>query len=128
MGRFFYIDATLEHSFDECIYPVYAKGVDESTHLIYNIDAGPGLGLDSDHPFQDNFTTYYTELITGIDKNESNASNIEVTQNYPNPATSISYVEVKLNESTNLRLELTNMIGQLVYTINKGKVNAGIRF
>jgi hypothetical protein len=124
-GPFVDLNTELIQSFDECIYPVYAKGVNESTHLIYNIDATPGLGLDADHPFQENRTTYYTDFVTSIKENDKNSSNIEVRQNFPNPATSISFVEVKLTESANLRLEVTNMIGQEVYQLNKGKVNAG---
>ncbi len=124
-GDFMDLNTDLAQAFDECIYPVYAKGTNASRHMIYNIDFTPGLGLDSDHPFQENKTQYWTDFLTSVNKNESNTSGVEVSQNYPNPATGLSYVEVKLKEATTLRLEVTNMIGQVVYEINKGKVNSG---
>jgi hypothetical protein len=123
------LNTDLIQSFDECIYPVLAKNVDDNIHMFYNVDATPGLALDSDHPYQENRWLYFTEnintLYTGIKNNESNPSVVEVKQNFPNPANSTTFFEVKLIENADLSLEVTNMLGQVVYQINKGIVNAG---
>ncbi len=123
------LNTELIQSFDECIYPVLADNVNESIHLTYNIDANPGLALDTDHPYQENRYNYFTEnievLYTGIKNNKSVPSIVEVRQNFPNPATDITFFEIKLIENAELSLEVTNMLGQVVYQLNKGKVNAG---
>jgi hypothetical protein len=124
-GPFVDLNTDLIQIFDECIYPVLSKNIDDKVHLIYNVDETPGLGLDDDHPFQENRMLYYTEFLTGIENNESNSSGLEVKQNFPNPASSISYISVNTNESTNLNLKITTITGQVVYEINKGKVNEG---
>ena len=50
---------------------------------------------------------------------------ITVSQNYPNPFSKTSFVNVELNESANLSLEVFNLMGQKVYEINAGHVYAG---
>ena len=41
-------------SFDECIYPVLASGIDGSVNLIYQADYDVGTAVDGDHDFVEN--------------------------------------------------------------------------
>jgi hypothetical protein len=122
----FDITADLVHLFDECIYPVLGSTVDEKVHVLFQIDGEIGLALDSDHAYHQNIMTYYYDFYTKIDELKANASNMEVTQNYPNPFNGTSEVSVMLKQGSNLSLEVTNMVGQVVYTIDKGYANAGL--
>jgi len=64
--------------------------------------------------------------ITGIgDLPVVSNDNLKVSQNYPNPFSKTSVVNVELNESANLSLEVYNLMGQKVYEINSGHVFAG---
>ena len=48
-----------------------------------------------------------------------------VSQNWPNPSTGTTYIEVNTTSATDLRVQITNLAGQNVMELNKGKVNAG---
>jgi hypothetical protein len=58
---------------------------------------------------------------TGIDNmNDKNPLNI-----YPNPAIGSTNIYFNLNNSTNVKLEVSNMLGQIVDKKDLGKLNAG---
>ena len=50
---------------------------------------------------------------------------MSVSQNYPNPFSRTSIVEVELSEDAHLSLEVFNLMGQKVYEVNAGQVYAG---
>ncbi|MBI5541198.1 MAG: T9SS type A sorting domain-containing protein [Bacteroidia bacterium] len=60
---------------------------------------------------------------TGINNNESNK--FSVSQNYPNPANGATSIKVTLTETSNVTVEITNLVGQLVSKIDKGILAAG---
>jgi hypothetical protein len=120
-NNFLDLDSDLSHSFDECIYPNFAANTsDDKVFLFYQADPTPGLALDDDHPYQTNSNFFVevnkSELIpVGIINNNSN--NFNVSQNYPNPFNGSSNVYVMLDKPASLSLEVTNLIGQVVYSI-----------
>ncbi|MBI9034811.1 MAG: T9SS type A sorting domain-containing protein [Bacteroidales bacterium] len=59
----------------------------------------------------------------GIEGNESLISNVK--QNFPNPSLGNTTVEVELTKAANLSIEVTNLVGQVVYAESKGNVTAG---
>ena len=62
---------------------------------------------------------------TGVD--EININSITtVSQNYPNPFSQTTTVEVNLAEKASLSLKVTNILGQEVMTIEKGLVSNGV--
>jgi|AntRauTorckE6833_2_1112554.scaffolds.fasta_scaffold01662_2 hypothetical protein len=120
------------HSFDECILPQAANILpgDESVYMMYNKDNTVGLALDEDHDYVSN-----GQIMVEISKSEllpvSNDNGIEVadkhnvSQNYPNPVTEIATIDVELNAKANVSFNIVNMVGQTVYTEDRGAVNAG---
>lgn len=60
----------------------------------------------------------------GVEDLETNAIT-SVDQNYPNPFSNNTTINVNLSEQADLSLEVTNLVGQKVFEINKGVVNAG---
>lgn len=116
----------LPHIIHECLYPQLASGVDEKVHLMIQIDGDIGLAVDEDHLFHENSMTYFTELYTKIDEINSKKSTMEVSQNYPNPFTKTSEVDVILDKASNLYLEVINMVGQVVYKVDAGYATKGL--
>ena len=57
----------------------------------------------------------------GIQKNDELAS---VTV-YPNPVKDIAKVSLNLKQNANVTVEVTNLVGQQVMSLNKGSMNAG---
>jgi hypothetical protein len=58
----------------------------------------------------------------GID-NPGQAVNFEVSQNQPNPFTGTTTIEVKTQKASKLMVEVSNLIGQTVYTLDAGTIN-----
>ncbi|MCD4790402.1 MAG: T9SS type A sorting domain-containing protein [Bacteroidales bacterium] len=126
-GEFHDLNSGIIHIYDECILPLLTANSDDYIYLMYNLDADPGLALDDDHAYQQNreyFSTILKTDIVGVnDPVEFTPDN--VSQNYPNPFNSTSMVMVELNRSTDLRMEVFNLMGQKVFETTAGKVNAG---
>jgi hypothetical protein len=57
----------------------------------------------------------------GVNEKKENVS----VQVYPNPVRDMATLSVNLKQAGNLTLELTNMLGQTVVSVNKGNVSAG---
>ena len=129
--KFLDVNTDLIHIFDECIYPVLAGKTENSSnhislHLIYNADSEPGTALDEDHPYGEN-SIYHAKILydiyTSIDEYTSSIAN--VTQNYPNPFSDVTYIKVQTAKKTELKLEVCKLEGREVVKINKGKVGIG---
>ncbi len=69
-------------------------------------------------------TTGNAPIYTGINEHHISAIT-NVSQNYPNPFNKTSNVVVTLKTNSTLSLIVTNMIGQKVMQMDKGRVNAG---
>jgi hypothetical protein len=64
-------------------------------------------------------------IFTSVDEQEVK-SITSVSQNYPNPFSKTSTVRVNLEEKANLKLVVTNIMGQQVMQIERGNVPAGM--
>jgi len=126
-GDFFDMDDGLIHIFDECIYPVMAPDTDGDIYMMYNIDATPGLALDDDHEAIQNVQLFLNinkdEILSTPDPVQFDANH--VSQNSPNPFNKTTVVLVDLNTSTEISLEVFNLMGQMVYQIPARKANTG---
>jgi len=67
----------------------------------------------------------WDDCYVGVIENE-NRNITSVSQNYPNPFNQTSTVQVNLVGKANLRLLVTNLLGQQVLEIDRGDVNAGL--
>ncbi len=66
----------------------------------------------------------YTFEYIGVNNNVEAIANVK--QNYPNPVSGSTTIEVDLLKSANLSVEVTNLIGQTVYQENRGNVSQGM--
>ena len=69
-------------------------------------------------------STITGSCITKANINKYNTS-LKVDQNNPNPAKNNTQIAVTLPESSNVTITVTNLMGQKVMEVNKGKLNAG---
>jgi len=126
-GSMIDVDTDISHWLDECIYPVMAGRFDavDNAVFMYQSDATPGTALDGNHDYQDNIMYVPRYIPVGVAENEP-ISDANVSQNYPNPFSGTSVVNITLQGRANLSLEVTNLMGQVVYKSDKGMVNAGM--
>ncbi len=126
---FYDINTNIVNWLDECIYPVMAGNTGDELYIMYQADNFPGTAVDGDHDWTDNNIYFWhgntDEIFTGTAQNTS-IPNITVSQNYPNPFSKTSDVVVNLKEKAGLSISITDITGQVVKTIDKGEVNAGI--
>jgi len=130
-GDFLDLTGDLIHIFDECVFPSVAAYTDDNFHLLYQLDVEPGLNIRGDEdPVTDNTITYMkvfrNELIPlDVEEAQEPVLSEDVSQNMPNPFTGKSYVNINLRQATSLSLEVTNMLGQIVYTVPERDFNSG---
>ncbi len=128
-GPFNDMNGDLLYIFDECVFPSISPTSDENIYFEYQADTEPGLAVRGDlDPYGDNFIRVMKVLkadIVGI--NEENAiRSYDVSQNMPNPFSGSSLVKVNLKQAANLSIEVTNTMGQVVYTKDAGYASAGM--
>lgn len=106
------------HVFSECVYPCAApKAVNGKYHVIYQTDNMPGTSTQPDPPVHDpilNNIVYLAISPLPVNVEETVAQSLEISQNFPNPFNGKTYVEVTLNESSNISLEVYTLTGQKV--------------
>jgi len=62
----------------------------------------------------------------GIEEPEANAS-ISVSQNYPNPFSGTTVIDIYVPQASEVSVEVTNLIGQTIYQNNMGTVSGNAR-
>ncbi|RLD49532.1 MAG: hypothetical protein DRI97_18035, partial [Bacteroidetes bacterium] len=63
----------------------------------------------------------------GIDDNAAaNTADITVGQNIPNPATGNTTIQISSNTVAPVRVDVSNMIGQTVISVNPGVINGSM--
>ena len=129
-GGFHDLTGGLIHIFDECIYPQFTPVTDDNLYLMYNVDATPGNAVDGDHGYQQNkqvVSTIGKDEILAIGESALFDADI-VSQNFPNPFTITSIVEVDLKTTSTVYLEVYNLMGQMVFSTPAQKANPGTHF
>jgi len=128
------IDQTPDLLNQEDVFACVAKNVDANCiHVIYQRDAAPGHSLSA-NATEAGWNSAPSEIvyacvdptIIGIKKVKEFKSSHFISQNTPNPAegkTTINYT-IAANASV-VSFTVTDVLGNVVYTENKGTVNAG---
>jgi hypothetical protein len=129
-GKFTDITSNFIHTFEECVFPTVADYSDDNIYLTYQRDEEPGLHIrgDEDDPTLNTITYMVVdkdEVWTSVEENNAPIRDYDVSQNYPNPFTGMSTVEVNVRYSAPMSLEVVNMMGQRVYTVDAGVVQPG---
>ena len=127
------IDLTsdVSHFFSECVFPSASPTSNDALHMIYQMDTEPGIAVSGDEdPYGDNFIPYIhilkSELGVGIRENNEKKYVSQTSSIYPNPAKDISYIDIHVLNSAYVSMDVYNMLGQNVKSINKGNLTEGI--
>jgi hypothetical protein len=86
-----------------------------------------GLALDDDHPHQLNrviFGEITKPELVGTGSNLTSKA-FAVHQNFPNPVKGTTQFAFELNGRTQVSVEVYNLMGQKVFSDNKGYMNTG---
>ena len=129
-GSFEHLTSDLIHIFDECVFPSMSQYTDDNIYIAYQVDQEPGLAVRGDEdPYGDNYINVMKvskeDLEVGIHESGLSAD-FEVAQNSPNPFSGSTTISVNVKKAADLSLEVTNMMGQVVYTYDAGHVGAGV--
>ncbi len=122
----------------EGVFASMAKHVDSKIHIIYQRDGAPGTSLaaTSTCDYSNNIINTSNDIIyvgvdtalsvVGIHELPGKSNGLVLSSNFPNPASSFTQFNITLNSASNIKLDVTDMLGQNVYSENKGKLSAGI--
>ncbi len=115
----------------EAVWPSVATLVDNCVHLVYQRDSVPGHSITGS-PWNPNllapsdivYVCVPTSDLVGI--NEHNViTNEWVSVNYPNPVKDFTTINTTLAKTSNITVEITNVLGQSKYILNKTGLAAG---
>jgi hypothetical protein len=84
----------------------------------------PTVKLDHGSP-QSRFTLTINVNYTNTEVEEELPNIVQLGQNYPNPFNPTTQIQYALPEATNVRLEIFNVVGQIVATLVSGQQSAG---
>lgn len=130
-GPFLDMTADLIHIFDECVFPSVASWGDDEFYLVYQADTEPGLAVRGDEdPYGENYIRFMRvpKWDVYVEENEIKYPilDTDVLQNTPNPFDDITTIGVNVRKATNITLEVANIMGQKVKTIDVGNVLPGL--
>lgn len=103
-----------EWTADSVLLTSYLNQTDVLIKLVGTSDYGNNLYIDDI-----NILTYSTAV--GIDE-KTQKNSVEI---YPNPFSTITNLEINLFKSDKVKVEIFNMVGQVVKSIQMGELNAG---
>ncbi|HLP32613.1 MAG TPA: T9SS type A sorting domain-containing protein, partial [Bacteroidia bacterium] len=136
----------------EDVFGCIAKRVDTHVHMMWQIDDSPGTELQNEDPAADN-TIYYAAIPvsqilantigsgSGVGVKEIQNNLFSVSQNFPNPFTGETSIAINLAKNANVKVSVSNLLGQVVYseeaqmekgifdfTINANGLSSGVYF
>lgn len=129
-GTFYDLNSDLIYIFDECVFPSITANSDDNIYFVYQADVEPGMHVqgDGDAPTDNQIRVMKIlkdDILNGISEENEIISGSNVSQNYPNPFNGSSTVYVMLDTPAGLGMEVTNLIGQVVYTLPEKQYPAG---
>jgi hypothetical protein len=125
-GTFYDMHADLIYFYDECVWPSISPTSDDNIYFVYQADNTPGYTTTT--TVENNIrvmSVLKTDILNGVNENKAIISDSRVSQNYPNPFNNSSTVYVMLEKSASLSLEVTNLVGQVVYSAPAKQYPAG---
>ena len=97
-------------------YPGHGLAIEGSCDKIVN------LGNSSDIIL---FKQYCEDLYSTVGISQENSDNLFVSQNYPNPSSVMTEINVMINKSMDVKLEVCDIIGKNVYEVTKENLQSG---
>lgn len=126
-GEFKDLTGDIIHILDECVFPTIANRTDDQVYLIYQADNEPGLAIrgDEDAPSENIYYQLSVSKSDIVSADSKPVSSFELSQNYPNPFTGVSQVNLNLSKTSTVSLEVCDLLGRIVYQLPASSLNAG---
>jgi len=126
-GDFTDLTGDILHLLDECVFPTIANRTSDQIHLIYQADNEPGLAIrgDEDTPSENVYYQVSVDKSDIVGSGNKPVPSFELSQNYPNPFTGETMINLTLNQASTVSLEVNDLMGRMVYTLPATKLNAG---
>jgi hypothetical protein len=122
------LNEDIEFSFSECVFPALAPLYSSKMQVLFQEDYTPGTG-EGNGLGEENYMKFLTLLLYTTDSKEfDKESGLEVSQNYPNPATRSTQVCVNLKKSTPVTVRITDLPGKTLQVSDKGLLTAGVNY
>ena len=122
------LNDAIEFQFSECVYPALAPLYNSKIQVLYQEDYTPGTGAGFGLG-EENYMTHLLMLPYNVGIKEAGKSaGIEVSQNYPNPAHNTTQIAVKLEKSSDVSLNISDMLGKALKFQQPQNMNAGTNF
>ena len=128
----------LQYNWTECMYPNIAPNSDSKIYVLFQGDDLAGCYVKSTlitgYSGQTSITENNmivlnpdkTDLYVGTGDKKGAKSSFTVSKNYPNPVIDLTTVNVNIQKPGNLILEVTNLMGQNLISMEKVNLPAGI--
>jgi hypothetical protein len=130
--------------FVEEAFATAARVVDDAVHITYQEDFEPGTALTNLDPADFNNINYIewaNPFITGVEQPVNYASAFSVKQNYPNPFTDQTQLQITVKTAADVNVNMTNLLGEIVWennytfgagihdvTLTRGNLSSGVYF
>ncbi len=116
----------------ECAFAAVAREVDNWVYVLYQRDAAPGHSLSTEacdaanNVAANDMVFVKVEAATISVPEISSKEALSVSQNFPNPTRGITSFNVGINKSSDITVQVTDLIGKVVYTSTKKNAATGI--
>jgi len=114
--------------FSECAFPAMAPVIDDKVYIVYQEDVLPGFHewLDDHEQIENQMVTFTfdKDFFVGVSE-RLEKSTVELSEGYPNPTQHNVSFALKLDEGAAVNINITNIVGQVVKSINKGQLQSG---
>ncbi len=108
------LTGSIIHNFDECVFPSLSPTSDNSFYMLYQADEEPGLAVRGDEdPYTDN-SLILSKVTKWVGIQEPAHGILSASGLYPNPATGQTAITLRLEKTTDLRINISNAMGQQV--------------
>ncbi len=120
-------DAT-QYLFSECAFPAMAPVIDDKVHIVYQEDVLPGFHewLEDHEQIDNNIVSlsYDKDFFVGVGEQYEIAIT-NLSEGYPNPTKQSVSFSINLENEDVVNVFASNILGQVVKTINIGTLGAG---
>ena len=119
----------LVYIFAECVYPAMSPVLaDGQFHFLFQNDPEPGIFVwatqqPAPGPNSITYMSHETSFLTGENDNPIiNDNELTVSQNFPNPFETETYIDVTIDEPGQISFVVSDVTGRIVYSDDYGRI------
>ena len=122
------LNTDLQYIFSECAFPVMAPVIDDYIHVVFQEDPYPGMfeWLNNHESVENRIMAMKLDknLFVGVPE-ESENSSFSLSEIFPNPVTTFTTLDLKLDRASAVSVRVVSLTGQTVKSSDQGMCPAG---